>query len=54
MCVQIRNLERLSVNDMNIAVESFPSSIIAGIFGFKKGDLFESADNVRENVKVEF
>jgi len=49
-----RRAYNLAVNDMNIAVESFPSSIIAAIFGFKKGDLFESANNIRENIKVEF
>ena len=49
-----RRAYNMSVNDMNIAVESFPSSIIASMFGFRKGELFESADNIRENIKVEF
>ena len=49
-----RRAYNMSVNDMNTAIEIFPSSIIAAIFNFKKGDLFESADNIRENIKVEF
>ena len=49
-----RRSYNMSVNDMNIAVESFPSSIIASIFGFKHGDFFESDDNARANVKMDF
>lgn len=45
-------------NDMVLAnnnkVEMFPSKIIAGMFGFKKRDFFETADVDRKNVKVEF
>jgi len=49
-----RRAYNMSVNDMNTAVEVFPSSIIAAIFGFKRGDLFASADPIRENVKIGF
>ncbi|MBI4857625.1 MAG: LemA family protein [Acetobacterium woodii] len=43
------------VRTMNTKVESFPSNIIAGIFGFKKQPFFEvgSAEE-RENVQVKF
>jgi len=49
-----RRSYNMSVNDMNTAIESIPTSIIATIFGFKKGELFESTNSARENVKVEF
>ena len=49
-----RRAYNMSVNDLNTAIEVFPSSIIAKLFGFKKGDLFESTDNIKANIKVEF
>jgi len=49
-----RRAYNMSVNDMNIAIESFPSSIIASMFGFQSGDFFESASIARENVKMNF
>ena len=48
-----RRAYNMSVNDMNIAIESFPSSIIASIFGFKNGDFFESTDIAKGNIKIE-
>jgi LemA protein len=44
-----------NVRDLNIAIESFPTNIVASIFGFKKMDLFEiSAPEEREAPKVKF
>jgi len=44
-----------NVRDLNIKRESFPASIVAAIFGFKKMDLFEIKEEAaREPVKVEF
>jgi LemA protein len=44
-----------NVRDLNIAIESFPTNIVALIFGFKKMDLFEiSAPEEREAPKVKF
>jgi LemA protein len=44
-----------SVNTMNDAVETFPSSIIAGMFNFEKGVYFEVDEpEVREAPKVSF
>jgi LemA protein len=45
-----------NVRDLNIAVESFPSNMIAKAFGFKNADLFElvEGDVARENVAVKF
>jgi len=36
-----RRFYNANVRDLNIAIESFPTNIIASIFGFKKMDLFE-------------
>ena len=38
----------------NNKVETIPTNIIAGLFGFKKEAFFEAAGAERENVKVEF
>ncbi len=45
-----------NVRDLNIAVESFPSNIMAGAFGFKKMDLFDLPDNdaAQSAVEVKF
>jgi len=44
-----------NVRDLNIAIESFPTNIVASIFGFKKMDLFEiSVPKEREAPKVKF
>ena len=43
------------VRDQNIRVDVFPSSIIAGAFGFRKRDMFEIEEpQAREPVKVDF
>lgn len=43
------------VRDYNISVQSFPSSIIAGLFSFKLEQLFQLDDtSERENVEVQF
>ena len=43
------------VRTMNTKVESFPSNLIAGIFGFKKQPFFEvGSATERENVQVKF
>ena len=38
----------------NDKIQMFPSSLIAGIFGFKEEKFFEAAETERENVKVSF
>ncbi len=45
-----------NVRDLNIAVESFPSNLIARMFHFMKMEFFEleEGDVARENVKVQF
>jgi len=44
-----------NVRDLNIAIESFPTNIIASVFGFKKMDLFEiGTPEEREAPKVKF
>lgn len=44
-----------TVRDLNIAVESFPSNIVAGMFGFHQAEFFEIEDEADRAVpKVEF
>ena len=38
----------------NDKIQMFPSSIVAGIFGFREEKFFEANDTERENVKVSF
>lgn len=45
-----------NVRDFNTKLETFPSNLIAGMFGFKERDFFDLSDSPeeRENVKVSF
>ena len=44
-----------TVRENNIAIESFPSNIVAGMFNFNKGDFFELENAAeKEAVKVSF
>jgi len=44
-----------NVRDLNIAIQTFPTNIIANLFKFKKKDLFELASKKEaENPKVKF
>ncbi len=45
-----------NVRDLNIKIESFPSSVIANLFKFAKRDFFELAEGSKEkeNVEVNF
>jgi len=50
-----RRFYNANVRDLNIKIESFPSKIIAGLFRFKKMDLFEiEEEGTREPVSVNF
>jgi LemA protein len=50
-----RRLYNGNVRDMNTAVETFPSVIIAGMFHFEKGEYFEIEDAaVRDAPEVSF
>jgi len=51
-----RRFYNANVRDMNIKIESFPSNIIAKVFGFKKVEFFDIPDNdVAQNpVEVKF
>ena len=49
-----RRMFNSAVKSLNIKIETFPSNIIANMFGFKKKDFFEVDDAAeRENVKIE-
>lgn len=44
-----------NVRDLNIQIESFPSNIVANVFGYKKMELFELEEAAaKEPVKVQF
>jgi len=45
-----------AARDLNIKISTFPSSLIAGMFGFKKRDFFEVDDTetIEKPVKVSF
>lgn len=50
-----RRFYNANVRDLNIKIESFPSNIVAKIFGFKQAELFEIEEvTERKPVKVEF
>ena len=50
-----RRFYNTNVRDLNIAAESFPSNIIAKVFGFSKMELFDLEEEAaRQPVKVEF
>ena len=50
-----RRFYNTNVRDLNIAVDSFPGNIIAGVFKFEQKDFFELEEEVaREPVKVNF
>ena len=50
-----RRFYNTNVRDLNIKIESFPASMIAGTFGFKEMELFQTANEVERNpVAVKF
>ena len=51
-----RRFYNVNVRDFNIAVESFPSNVIAGLFNFQKMQFFdlEADQAAREPVQVKF
>ncbi len=49
-----RDAFNLAVKNYNVIVRTFPSNIIAGIFGFEKKEMFEADDGADKAVDVEF
>ena len=43
-----------AARDFNITIESFPSNLVAGTFGFNQAEYFEISDNEREVPEVKF
>jgi LemA protein len=43
-----------NIRDLNIKIERFPESIVAGVFGFQKMEFFEILGEAKEPVKVNF
>ncbi|HZH93331.1 MAG TPA: LemA family protein [Tissierellaceae bacterium] len=51
---QSRKYYNAVVKTMNTKVESFPSNIVAMLFGFKRATYFTADETERENVQVQF
>ncbi len=49
-----RRFYNTNVRDLNIKIESFPTNMIAGMFGFKQMELFEAAGAEKEAVNIKF
>jgi LemA protein len=51
-----RRFYNTNVRDLNIATQTFPSNLVANIFGFVKMEFFDLEGNeaAREPVKVQF
>jgi LemA protein len=49
-----RRYYNTSVRDYNIAVQSFPRNVLAGMFGFRVGEFFQADDADREVPQVSF
>ena len=47
-----RRIYNSEVTTLNISIDTFPSSIIANLFNFKKEDLFEAEKRARENIEI--
>ena len=44
-----------TVRNLNVGIETFPNSIVAGMFSFEKGEFFEIEDDADRAVpKVDF
>ena len=49
-----RRFYNTNVRDLSIKIESFPSNVIANMFGFKQMELFEANEGEKEPVSVKF
>lgn len=49
-----RRFHNTNVKDLNTKIESFPSSIIASMFGFKQREFFEADSAAKELPRVNF
>lgn len=49
-----RRFYNANVRDLNIAIESFPTNVIAGMLSYQKRTFFEAGSTEREPVKVQF
>ena len=49
-----RRFLNANVRDMNTAMQTFPSNLIAGMLGFKKREFFDAPDEVNQTPQVKF
>ena len=43
-----------TARDFNTSIQVFPANLIAGIFGFKKQEFFETSQEEQKNVEIKF
>lgn len=48
-----RKIYNQSVTEYNTKIESVPSNLIAGLFGFKVANLFQIDETKKENIKID-
>lgn len=49
-----RQFYNTNVLDLNTAIETFPTSIVAGAFSFKQEEFFKAADEEKKDIEVKF
>ena len=49
-----RRFYNTNVRDLNTKIETFPTNLVAGIFGAQKREFFEAEEGEKEPVKVSF
>ncbi len=49
-----RQFYNTNVLDLNNTIETFPSALIANMFGFQKSDFFQASEEEKADVKVNF
>ncbi|MDD5147160.1 MAG: LemA family protein [Candidatus Daviesbacteria bacterium] len=49
-----RQFYNTNVLDLNNTIETFPSALIANMFGFQKADFFQASEEEKKDIKVKF
>lgn len=49
-----RQFYNTNVLDLNNTIETFPSAVIANMFGFQKADFFQASEQEKADIKVQF
>ncbi|MBI4094222.1 MAG: LemA family protein, partial [Candidatus Liptonbacteria bacterium] len=49
-----RRFSNATINDLNTKIESFPTNLVAGIFGFRQGEFFDAEAESEKPIRVRF